>query len=70
MVLASAVSSKGFISSKNFSTEAAALVPKPRSINSAPKEKAAWGILKIPEPIPAKPASIKLTSSSFFFLCL
>ena len=45
IVLASAYSSKGFKSSKNFSTEAAVLVSKPRSTNSAPRDTKPVGIL-------------------------
>ena len=67
MVLASASSSNGFKSSKNFSTDAAVSVPKPRSINSAPKDAKAFGILIRPVATPASADVIKCTSSSFFF---
>ena len=67
-VLASAVSSKGLIVSKNCSTLAADSVPNPRSISSAPSEKIPLGILIKPDPTPAKADVMKCVSSSFFFL--
>ena len=52
--------------SKNFSTLAAVLVPNPKSISVAPKEKAPSGILNTPEAIPDKVDRITPTSSSLF----
>ena len=52
-VVASAISSKGFIFAKNSSTSAALSVPAPKSIRVAPNETKPSGILKRPEPIPA-----------------
>ena len=53
-VVASAISSKGFILAKNSSTSAALSVSAPISINVAPSETKPSGILNKPEPIPAK----------------
>ena len=47
-VLASASSSKGLRSSKNFSTPAANSVPNPRSISSAPNEVNPFGMFQSP----------------------
>jgi len=52
-VVASAISSKGFIFAKNSSTSAALFVSAPRSIRVAPRETKPSGILNRPEPIPA-----------------
>ena len=57
-VVASAFSSKGFISSKKFSTFAAVLLSVPKSIKLAPNEIAPSGIFIIPEAIPDKTDSI------------
>jgi len=59
MVLASASSSKGLRSSKNFSTDAADSVPNPKSINSAPNEKTLLGIFITPVATPASADVIK-----------
>ena len=64
VVVASAISSKGLILSKNCSTAAAPLVPNPKSTRVAPKEINSSGILKRPDPTPAKPLRIELYSSS------
>ena len=53
-VVASAISSKGFIFAKNSSTSAALFVSAPISIKVAPNETKPSGILNKPEPIPAK----------------
>ena len=68
--MASAASSNIFIVSKNFSTPAAVLVPNPKSISVAPKEKAPSGILNTPDAIPDKVDLITpiSSSSSYFFL--
>jgi len=66
--LDSAISSKGFKSSKYFSTSFAFSVPNPRSISSAPTEIKLSGILIRPDAIPAAAASKKPVSSDFFFL--
>ena len=55
-----ALSSKGFISSKIFSTSAAVFVSKPKSINSAPNEIKPSGILISPDATPENAASILL----------
>ena len=52
-VVASAISSNGFIFAKNSSTSAAWLVSAPKSISVAPKENKPSGILNKPEPTPA-----------------
>ena len=52
-VVASAISSNGFIFAKYSSTSAALLVSAPKSISVAPKENKPSGILNKPEPIPA-----------------
>ena len=51
--VASAFSSSPVKSSKKFSTLAALLVPKPKSISAAPSVNAPLGISNKPEPIPA-----------------
>ena len=68
--VASAASSKGLIVSKNFSTLAAVLVPKPKSNKFAPNENAPSGILNTPDAIPDNVDLITpISSSSFFFNC-
>ena len=62
-VLASASSSKGFKSSKNFSTEAAVLVSPTKSKTSAPKDTTDFGIFIKPVATPASADSKKPTSS-------
>ena len=52
-----AISSNGFILSKNCSTCAALLVSKPRSISSAPRDITPSGTYIRPDAIPARPAS-------------
>jgi len=63
-VVASAYSSKGFMSAKNFSTFSAVLVSAPKSIKLAPIETKPSGILNKPEPIPAKKEPRLLTPTS------
>ena len=63
-VVASAYSSKGFMSAKNFSTFSAVFVSAPRSIKLAPIETNHSGILNKPEPIPAKKEPKLLTPTS------
>ena len=63
-VVASAISSKGFIFAKYSSTSAALFVSAPRSISVAPRDTKPSGILKRPEPIPAKTDCIVLISFS------
>jgi hypothetical protein len=53
----SAISSNGFISSKNCSTCAALFVSKPKSISSAPRDTIPSGTFIRPDTIPASPAS-------------
>ena len=62
--VASAASSKGLISSKNFSTFAAVFVSAPKSYREAPKETTPSGILIKPETTPDKTDSITPTSFS------
>ena len=63
-VVASAYSSKGFISAKNVSTFSAVFVSAPKSIKLAPIETKPSGILNKPEPIPAKKEPRLLTPTS------
>ena len=63
-VVASAISSNGFIFAKNFSTSAALLVSAPRSISVAPSDTKPSGILNKPEPKPASTETIVLVSLS------
>ena len=63
--LDSATSSKGFKSSKNFSTSSAVSVPSPRSISSAPNETTPSGILIRPDATPAAADTKKLVSDFF-----
>ena len=63
--LDSATSSKGFKSSKNFSTSSAVSVPNPRSMSSAPNETIPSGILIRPDATPAAAATKKLVSDFF-----
>ena len=69
-VVASAASSNRLMVSKNFSTLAAVLVPRPKSNRLAPNEKAPSGILNTPDAIPDKVDLITpiSSSSSYFFL--
>ena len=53
-VVASAASSNGLISAKNFSTLSADLVPNPKSIKLAPNDANPSGILNTPEARPDK----------------
>mgnify|MGYP003644744239 CR=1 FL=1 len=63
-VVASAYSSNGFISAKNFSTFSAVFESVPKSIKLAPIETKPSGILNKPEPIPAKKEPKPLTPTS------
>jgi len=63
-VVASAYSSNGLIVAKNFSTFSAVFVSAPKSIKFAPIENKPSGILKKPEPIPAKKEPKLLTPTS------
>ncbi len=60
-VVAAAFSSKVVRSSNHLSTSAALLVPAPRSMSVAPREKTPLGIDIKPDPMPAKIDSITLT---------
>ena len=64
IVLSSAISSNGFILSKNCSTDAAVLVPAPKSISSAPKDTTPSGTFIKPDAIPATKAVAPETSLS------
>jgi hypothetical protein len=61
---ASATSSKGFNSSKNFSTSAALLVSKPKSINSAANDTTPSGTFIKPD---AKPAAADVYQDVLLF---
>ena len=70
MVLASASSSKGLRSSKNFSTDEAVSVPSPKSTSSAPNDRNLLGILMTPVATPANADSMKPVPSAFHFLAV
>ena len=63
IALCSAISSKGFIVSKNFSTSSATSVPAPRSMSSAPSDTTPSTVLITPDATPAPTALSPLTSS-------
>ena len=70
MVRASASSSNGLRSSKNFSTSVAKSVSPTKSIISAPKDTKPFGILIKPVATPANADSINPVSSAFFLLLI
>ena len=63
--LCSAISSNGFILSKNVSTCAAVFVSAPRSMSSAPRDTTPSTVLITPDPKPATNAVAPLTSLFF-----